>query len=255
MALPAPAANAAALTAAAAAKNNSMVAARLNNAAAVRSTFATLELGAQSDGRCWEAGCRQLGMQAKSSIFSQTPTMDALVAFFQTPCEWVFMSGHFLYGSGKLYSDKGVSIVFFDDAVEVTASGQRRRLTKAGGDFRLHFGCSLIVIAACSALTQDNRIRSLRTLFDNPVLLGYAAMCGVAINKAMLGGGPIPNAFFDRVRTKRVLNDRNAARDAWMETANSWYGGGDIEDMFRAVDHDGQEWMLADKQVVKGRKL
>jgi hypothetical protein len=255
MALPASAWNAAALSAAAAAKNNSMVAARLSNAAAVKSTYATLELSAQADGRSWEAGCTRLGMQAKTSIFSQTPTMDELVAFFQTPCEWIFMSGHFLYGSGKFYSDKGVSIVFSDDAVDMTVGGERRRLTKAGGDFRLHFGCSLVVIAACSALHSDGRIRSFRTLFDNPVLLGYAAMCGVAINQAMLGGGFIANAFFGRVRNKRALNDRNAARDAWMETANAGYGGGAIESMFRAVDQDGQEWMLSGKQIVKGRKL
>ena len=253
MAIPAPTAALGAITAAAAARSNSLVAAQLSNA--LRSTYSTLELGAQKDGRSWEAGCVRLGMRSRSSIFSQTPTMDDLVAFFRTPCEWIYMSGHYLYASGKLYSDEGVSIVFLDDAVDVTVAGEKRRLTKASGDFQLHVGCTLLVIAACSALTLESRIRTFRTLFDAPVLLGYARMCGVAINTAMMGGGFIANAFFGRVANKRAQNDRNAARDAWMETANAGYGGGDIEDMFRAVDEDGQEWKLSGKTIVKGRKV
>jgi len=255
MAIPTQTAALGAVTAAAAARNNSLVAAQLSNAAAVRSTYSTLEVSAQRDGRSWEAGCVRLGMTARTSIFSQTPTMDELVAFFRTPCEWIYLSGHYMYGSGRFYSDKGVGMVFLDDGVSVTVAGEKRTLTKAGGDFRLHVGCTLVVFAACSALRQESHIRTFRTLFDKPVLLGYAAGTGVAINNDMLGGGGIAHAFFSRVRNKRAQNDRNAARDAWMETANAGFGGGVIEDMFRAVDEDGQEWTLSRKTIVKGRKM
>jgi len=40
-----------------------------------------------------------------------------------------------------------------------------------------------------------------------------------------------------------------------MQAANSYYGGGPIEDMFRAVDIAGQEWKIVNARIVKGRKL
>ncbi len=243
----------AALTAAAAAKNNSMVAARLSNDAAISGTYATLDIGAPKDGRSWEAGCKQLGRTTRASIINDAPTMDQLVAFFRTPAEWFYMSGHFY--ALELFSDKPAGVTFSGGAVEVAVGSETRRLPKASGDFQLHLGCKLVIWAGCSTLKNDWEIRTFRTLFNNPVLLGYASMTGSGINDAMLGGGFITNAFFSRVRTKLAQNDRNAVRNAWMETANWGYGGGALESKFRAVDADGQEWMLSGKKVVAGRKL
>jgi hypothetical protein len=252
---------AAAPSLAALAKSHSIVAARLSNAAGAKSTYATLELGKQADGRGWETGCAQLGLSARTSIFSTRPTMDQLVAFFRTPSEWIYMSGHYLGDDGELYSrergvsDGGIEIDFFDDAVDVTVPGEKRRLTKASGDFRLHFGCALVVLAACSGLRVQSRVRTLRALFDNPVLLGYGSGTNATINKTMMGGGLIASAFFGRLHSKRMQNDRNAARDAWMETANANYGSSAPEGRFCAVDADGQEWMLSRGNIVKGRRL
>jgi hypothetical protein len=262
MAIPAEVHMAAAMSLAAAAKAHSMALGRQATAALVKSTCATLELGAQADGRGWETGCARLGVSARTSVFTTRPTMDQLVAFFRTPCEWIYISGHYLGSHGQLYSrdggvsDGGTEIDFFDDAVDVTVPGETRRLTKAGGDFRLHLGCALVVLAACSGLRVDSRIRTLRALFGNPVLLSYGAGTNAGINNTMMGGGGlVATSFFGRLRSKRAQNDPNAARDAWMETANANYGGGALEDRFRAVDADGQEWMLSGKTIVKGRKL
>jgi hypothetical protein len=236
-----------------------MVATRLSNA--LRSTYATLELGARADGRGWETGCAGLGLRAQTSIFSLSPTMEQLVAFFRTPCEWIYMSGHYLGDDGELYSrergvrDGGIEIDFFDDAVDVTVPGEKRRLTKASGDFRLHLGCTLVVLAACSTLRVGSRIRTLRALFGNPVLLGYGAGTDAATNNTMMGGGLVANAFFGRVLGKRTQNDPNAARDAWLETANAKYGANAPADKFRAVDADGQQWTLSGGNIVKGAKL
>lgn len=96
-------------------------------------------------------------------------------------------------------------------------------------------------------LRDDIAIRTLRQLFVNPLLLGYAAVCGVEINKVML------ERFFRRVQPGQ--NGPKAILDAWMEAANSYYGGGPIEHMFRAVDVTGQEWKIVGKKIVKSRKF
>jgi hypothetical protein len=56
------------------------------------------------------------------------------------------------------------------------------------------------------------------------------------------------------VKNKLAQNDRYAARNAWLETAAWGYGGGDYGGIFRAVDQDGQEWLLSGKNIVKGPK-
>jgi hypothetical protein len=250
---------AAALSLAALAKSHSTVAARLSNE--VKSTYATLELGAEADGRGWEVGCKQLGLRARTSIFTTSPTMEQLVAFFRTPSEWIYISGHYHGDYGRLYSrehgldDGGIQINFFDDFVDVAVPGEKRRLTKASGDFRLHLGCRLVVLAACSTLRVEYHVRTLRALFGKPVLLGYGSKTDKLVNNTMMGGGLIPNAFFGRVRRKRAQNDPNAARDAWLETANANYGGSAPADKFRAVDADGQQWTLSRGNIVKGAKL
>jgi hypothetical protein len=244
------------------AKSQSMAAARLNNLTAAKSTYSTLELGARTDGRGWETGCARLGMSARSSIFSLTPTMDELVAFFRTPCEWIYLSGHYFGSVGLLcskeygVSDGGIDIQFFADSVEVAVPGERkRRLTKASGDFRLHLGCTLVVLAACSGLRVESCIRTLRTLFDKPVLLGNASSTDAAINNAMMGGGLVASAFFGRVGSKRTQNDPHAARDAWLETAKANFGRGATANIFRAVDADGQMWKLSGGAIVPDAKL
>ncbi|MGH8223582.1 MAG: hypothetical protein ACREQZ_11470 [Woeseiaceae bacterium] len=217
-------------------------------------TYSTLDIGAPKDGVSWNKGCKELGMQLKTSIIDRTPTMGQLADFFQRMPDWLYFSGHL--SLQELYNDaETVKIGFSDDGVTVTAGGQSRTLTKAAGDFQLHQECALVLFGGCSALRDDEDIRSYRRLFDNPVLLGYAGGCGVDMNDAMLGGDFIRNDFFNRVRNKMAQNDRHAVRDAWMETARWGYGGGIYEERLRAVDQDGQEWILSGKQIVKGRKL
>jgi hypothetical protein len=246
---------AAAMSLAAVAKNNSMALGRqAAEAVAARSTYSTLELGEPADGRSWETGCARLGLTARTSLFGMSPRMDQLVDFFRTPCEWIYMSGHYYGDDGELFSNRGIEIYFHSGAVDVNMPGDTRTLTK-GGDFRLHLGCRVLVLAACSTLRVESRVRVLRALFNNPVLLGYGSGTNATTNAAMMGGGLIANSFFGRLRSKRMQNDPNAARDAWMETAKAKFGRDAPNDKFRAVDADGQMWTLSGGNIVKGPKL
>jgi hypothetical protein len=219
-------------------------------------SFSSLDISAPKDGMSWIRGCKQrLGMREKSSIISETPSVGELAEFFGKTPDWIYLSGHF--GNKKLSNNLGVApvvdIVFSYDSVEVIVGSEHRKLVKHW-DFQLHQECTLVVWAGCSALKHDTYIKSFRQLFDNPVLLGYAAQTGWRISDAMLGGGFITNDFFARVKNKMAQNDRHAERKAWMETAAWGYGGGECEGMFRAVDQDGQEWRLDGKRVVPGPK-
>lgn len=93
----------------------------------------------------------------------------------------------------------------------------------------------------------------MRHLFENPTILGYSGMTGWAINNAMLGDGFIRPHFFNNL-TVGDYSSENIV-NAWINSAKWGYGGGSMESMFRAVDEDGQEWKLANKAVVKGRKF
>lgn len=219
-------------------------------------TYSTLDISVPKDGMSWNKGCKdRLGMQQKTSIISETPTMNELVELFRRTPDWLYLSGHL--SLQELYNEvETVKIRFADDRVTVTAGGQSRELSKSAGDFQLHQECTLVVLGGCSGLRDDHDIRSYRRLFENPVLLGYAGGCGWEMTDLMLGGDYIRNDFFNRVRNKMAQNGRHAARDAWMETASWVYGGDGIyEDRFRAVDQDGQEWKVSGKQIVTGRKL
>jgi hypothetical protein len=252
---------ASAMSLAAAAKAHSLaLGQQAAEAVAARSTYSTLELGSQADGRSWETGCARLGMTARTSIFGTKPGKDQLVEFFRTPCEWIYISGHYHGDYGYLYSrdrgvrDGGIQVDFFSDGVDVNVGGKQNWLTK-GGDFRLHLGCRVLVLAACSTLRVESRVRVLRALFNNPVLLGYGSGTNATTNAAMMGGGLIANSFFGRLRSKRMQNDPDAARNAWMETAKAKFGRDAPNDKFRAVDADGQMWTLSGGNIVKGPKL
>ena len=92
-----------------------------------------------------------------------------------------------------------------------------------------------------------------RWLFPKAALLGYSDATGVAINDAMLGGGFIRRRhFFDRLPRGEITGD--ACVSAWMGAAQTGYAGISLADRFRAVSVGGQEWKLADGQIVRGRR-
>jgi hypothetical protein len=218
-------------------------------------SFSCLDIGNPRDGRSFEKGCRErLGMPVDTSLLKTNPTLDELTQLFQKFPDWLYLSGHHI--PKTLYNDYGVAIDFTASGVNLSVNDQKKTLSKATGDFRVHVTCTLLLWGGCSALRDSTTVKFYRALFDNPVMLGYAAGTGWRINDAMLsGGGFIAKDFFARVREKMDNNEPNAARNAWLETAIAGYGGTAMESMFRAVDMDGQEWQLEGKKIKKGRKF
>ncbi|HAO32383.1 MAG TPA: hypothetical protein PLP22_11800 [Candidatus Competibacter sp.] len=207
--------------------------------------YSTLDLGDGSDARIWEAGCQKLGMSVEHSMIGDSTTGEQLTGFFSGWPDWIYFSGHF--APMTLYGDSTAIDFKADGIVLLKGNEPSRELPKNAAGFRLHEFCSVVIWGACSVLRDDVAIMTLRHLFGNALLLGYAAKCGVQINQVML------NRFFQRVKPGQ--NGPKAILDAWMQAANSYYGGGPIEDMFRAVDIAGQEWKIVNARIVKGRKL
>lgn len=209
-----------------------------------------LSLGTRQDATAWQNGCRNLGIGTSvTPITTPNPTMTTLKSFFVSSSHWLFLAGHY---AGTLYNDAGsVEISFLDGGVDIDAAGESAQLRRADCTFSLHETCSLILWGGCSVLGRPNDVRTMRRLFNQPLMLGFAGLTGWRIVNAMLGADFIPanRAFFSRISNP---GDAAEVRDAWMETALWGYGGGTMEDLFRAVDPDGQEWKLSKKQIVKG---
>lgn len=210
-----------------------------------------LSLGTRQDATTWQTGCRNLGIGVSiSPIATPNPSMTALKDFFMSSSNWLFIASHF---ASTLYNDAhNVDVQFFDVGVDVTVQRELAQLRKSACTFSLHESCSLILWGGCSVLGSATHVRTMRRLFNQPLLLGFAGLTGWRIVNAMLGAGFIPanKAFFSRINTP---GDSAQVRDAWMNTALCGYGGNaSIEHLFRAVDPDGQEWKLSGKTIVRG---
>lgn len=214
--------------------------------------YATLCLGTRRDAATWEAGCDGLGHRRGVSIRAPAPTADALASFFAGDAQWLYLGGHF--GGTRLYNEAGTTAVSFgSDAVVVTTPAGERTLTK-GREFMLHTSAFVVLWGGCSVCSGDATIRTLRSLFGQHVLLGFAGLTGWSMVDTMLGGGAMRNHFFKRLRDGGPQT-MHAVAMAWMGAAAAWYGKGPNEAKFRAVDWEGQEWKLADGRIVEGRSF
>ena len=213
-------------------------------------TYSTLELGNPTDANTWEVGCNRKGLKAISSIKANSPSMEKLIDFFNGQPDWVYLSGHF--ANLTLWGEGDTEIEFKKDRVIILKGSHSKDLTKSESGFRMHESCLLVVWGGCGALGEKSSIKTIRELFLNPAILGYSGSTGWAINNSMLGGGFIRNHFFSQIKDTSSSDD---LVDAWMDCARRGYGGGPNEWKFRAVDSDGQEWMLSDSKIKKGRKF
>ena len=102
--------------------------------------------------------------------------------------------------------------------------------------------------------SSTETIGNMRKLFGPHVLLGFSGSTGASMVNAMLGGGFIKRDHFF-ANLKGDTQKLDAVVQAWMKAASWGYGGGAIEGLFRAVDMAGQEWKLAGKKIVAGRKF
>jgi hypothetical protein len=80
------------------------------------------------------------------------------------------------------------------------------------------------------------------------VLLG-----GSATDKETGKPWSLKKNFFDYLEDTK--QDAEAVRNAWMQASLAGHGGTSNEGTFRAIDPDGQEWKIAKKEIVQGRKI
>lgn len=216
-------------------------------------SFATLCLGSRPDADTWEMGCASLGLSRGASIKTGKPKLEALSGFFRGKEHWLFLAGHF---SGmRLYNeDDDVAVTFAADRVTCEVGRATATVEKSKG-FALDATSRVILWGGCSVCSADVTIRSLRSLFGKHVLLGFAGLTGYKMVNAMLGDGFLQNHFFRRVKATGRSNADIV--NAWMGAAAQGYGNGKdgVEQKFRAVDWDGQEWMLSGGKVAKGRNF
>lgn len=214
---------------------------------------ATLCLGTRPDATTWNAGCQSLGFTVAESVCKPEPSDAELDSIFACEAEWLYLGGHF--GDNTLTNESGsLEIEFTKDSVKICRTGKEDRVLMKGAGFRLHSSCWMTLWGGCSVCSSGQTIRNIQQLFDGPLILGFAGLTGWRMVDAMLGGGFMHKGhFFDNVRGK--TEDMVAWRTAWMKAAARGYGDGPNETKFRAVDSDGQEWVLEEGKIVKGRKL
>ena len=213
-------------------------------------TTGILSLGTRQDATTWEAGCKGKGVATVSPIIKKPePSLTELKTWFVGSQNWLFIAGHF---SSYLYNEKDtVSVTFQNDGVDVKVGAESAKLRKSDNSFTLEKSAKVVIWGGCSVLGDAGHIKTMRKLFNNPLMLGFAGLTGWRIVDAMLGNGFIkpPQAFFERLTNKE---DPSNIRDAWMETAKFGYGGNsEMEPKFRAVDPNGQSWCLKDKKIIK----
>ena len=214
---------------------------------------ATLCLGNRQDAQTWNQGCERLGLTVVASVRKSNPTDEELDSIFASDAQWLYLGGHF--GSLELSNESGdFELKFGAGGITVSRNRKVERVIEKGKGFKLHESCWVALWGGCDVCSGGASIRTMYSLFDQHVLLGFGGLTGWAVVDAMLGGGFLKrNHFFNNLGGR--TDDPDTVRNAWMKAARLGYGGGVLEDRFRAVDFDKQEWKLAQGKIVKGRKL
>ncbi len=232
-----------------------------------------LTFGPSRNARIWNRELARLGVSNGAAIMQDGPRMQTMVEFFRTPSNWVYFSGHHSSAHlrnrvSSLSSTAGVR--FFRNRVEVYSQGPRgtrieRTLQKSQG-FRMHTATPQVLFwGGCNVCAERRTIQVIRSLFNNPLILGYAASSGWKITHKMFtgrhigpGGEPIRRLqgstdFFNELSTGS-LGDVEHVRNAWLRTARANYRG-KWRSKFRAIDPTGQEWLPGKKERKEGREF
>jgi hypothetical protein len=240
-------------------------------------TTGVLSLGPNRVANTWADGCKGLGIAVLPPFINkEAPTLDELLAFFGTSPDWIYFAGHHL--ENELYSERmSVRLAFEKDKITLMTGGlprakgrpydpKKTTIEKDSNQFMLDVSNNLVILwGGCSVCSDYNTrlITDLFSLFGPHVLLGFGGMTGIDMVDVLLGGSAtvkdtgtswsLQKNFF--VNLKDTKKDAEAVRNAWMQAALAGHGGTKNEGTFRAIDPDGQEWKIANKEIVRGRKI
>jgi hypothetical protein len=240
-------------------------------------TTGVLSLGPNRVANTWAEGCKGLGIDVlPPNINKEAPTLDELFAFFATSPDWIYFAGHHL--GNELFSERmSVRIGFEKDKITLMTGGlpaakgrpyepKKTIIDKDSTQFMLNVSNNLVILwGGCSVCSDYNTrlITDLFSLFGPHVLLGFGGLTGIDMVDVLLGGSAkdketgkpwsLKKNFFACL--KDTKQDAEAVRNAWMQAALAGHGGTTNEGSFRAIDPDGQEWKIAKKEIVRGRKI
>ena len=241
------------------------------------STTGVLSLGPNRVANTWADGCKGLGIAVLPPFINkEAPTVEELLTFFGTSPDWIYFAGHHI--ENYLYGERmSVRIVFQKDEVDLFIAGPpsakgrpsnptKTTIDKKSTQFMLDVSRNLVILWGGCSVCADYKtqlISDLFSLFGPHVLLGFGGMTGIDMVDVLLGGSAtdkdtgkpwsLKKNFFDFL--KNTKQDAEAVRNAWMQAALAGHGGTKNEGIFRAIDPDGQEWKIANKEIVRGRKI
>lgn len=193
-----------------------------------------------------------LGVAKGLTIMKPEPRLQEMITFFRTQTHWVYFAGHHI--SGHFFNRMGntnAGFRFYSDRVEVYAPDGEQTLTKPV-DFQLHFPKPQVLLwTGCNVCSDHDIIRTIRTLFESPLILGYAGSSVWRFTRKVFTGthyGPggvlMPKRnhetdFFEEL-SQNPITDLEHVRDCWINVArNSFPGGPNIRAKFKAIDPDG----------------
>lgn len=215
-------------------------------------TTSTLSLGTRQDAKYWSQECSgQLSYASTVKITEAAPPLADIKKFFASSDEWLFLAGHFT-SVDHLYNEGGtIKIRFKADRVVVTHSGADTNLMK-GTDFKQHGKVKAIFWGGCDVHNHKSIVDDLRTLFGNPLMIGWRGTTGWEVLNAVMGGfgNTPPNPakdFFDRVKSNPA--SETTVRTAWLDAADATQWGQapsqpPYRERFSVIGSDGTEYKL-----------
>lgn len=206
-------------------------------------TTATLSLGTRKDAKYWSQECdSQLAYSKGSTLTKPSPTLGEMESLFGRSDDWLFFGGHFTENEHLYNEDGSVSVRFSSDKITLTTPDGTKKLDKGDG-FQQHKKLKAIFWGGCNVHAYPAIVKDLRTLFDNPLMIGWRSITGWQILYVVMGGNgnlhPNPEKdFFDRVKSDP--SSEATVRDAWLAAGAATFWGND-KPAFSVIDSNGTE--------------
>jgi hypothetical protein len=231
-------------------------------------SFSSLALGSRNDADWWRRGMKEkLQLSEGVWVKKAVPSLGELASVFTRRDDWLFLAGHFgvvqdTWGAWeepsekRLYNDTDNNVATPPDrevlfrASNVLLRAQsgtwsKQQLAK-GSDFKQTGSGRVILFGGCSVAAYADALVAIRSLFDNPLILGWKKTTGRQIINLMLGGDGTNEATanFSSVNFWTELgsnySDQGHVRDAWLSAADKIFTTGDpTRSAFAVINPDG----------------
>jgi len=194
-------------------------------------------------------------------VISRRPSIDDIRGFFGQTDDWLFFGGHFVdLPRPQLYNEReDCRVEFARENVRVQVGAETTELVK-GRDFRQHERVKCVFWGGCNVSTSEDTVNTLRGLFGaRHLMVGWKGKTGWEVLFSLMGGfGNVPphasRDFFDRIRGGDT--DLEAVRLAWMRTAlDTDWRNYNINNRLSLIEPNGQEWIIRDGAIVRGRRF